>query len=91
MPDTPFSLDDALRILAESAVAADGTMAWPERSWNAVRDAGVLGWPIPAAYGGSSLAPLDQLHGYRRLAGACLTTAFLLSQRDAAVRYIRSG
>jgi alkylation response protein AidB-like acyl-CoA dehydrogenase len=91
MADTPLALDDALRILTESAVAADGTIAWPERSWNALRDAGVLGWPIPAAYGGTALAPLEQLRGYRRVAGACMTTAFLLSQRDAAVRRLRDS
>jgi alkylation response protein AidB-like acyl-CoA dehydrogenase len=31
------------------------------------------------------------LEGYRQLAGACLTTCFLLSQRDAAVRRIRDS
>jgi alkylation response protein AidB-like acyl-CoA dehydrogenase len=34
---------------------------------------------------------LDLLTGYERLASACLTTTFILSQRDAAVRRIRDS
>jgi alkylation response protein AidB-like acyl-CoA dehydrogenase len=88
-PDLFF--DDALAILADRAAAADGASTWPAQSWEALRRAGVLGWSVPRAYGGLELDPLDLLQGYGRLAGACLTTAFLLSQRDAAVRRLRDS
>ena len=91
MTTPSLSLDDALNILSEHAATADGNSVWPEASWDALRCAGVLGWTIPAAYGGTELGPLELLEGYRRLAGACLTTCFLLSQRDAAVRRIRDS
>jgi alkylation response protein AidB-like acyl-CoA dehydrogenase len=91
MPHAPLALEHALHTLAELAIDADGTVAWPEGSWNALRSSGVLSWPIPIAYDGMSLAPLEQLEGYRRIAGACLTSAFLLSQRDAAVRRLRDS
>jgi alkylation response protein AidB-like acyl-CoA dehydrogenase len=91
MPDASSTLDSCLHSLGESAIEADGVMAWPEGSWNALRNAGVLGWSIPLAYGRSELAPLELLDGYRRIAGACLTTGFLLSQREAAVRRLRDS
>src|SRR5262249_40660179 len=53
--------------------------------------AGVPGWVIPRASGGTELDPVALLEGYGRLAGACLTTCFLLSQRDAACRRLRDS
>src|SRR6185437_12431914 len=41
--------------------------------------------------GGTERPPLELLDGYGRLAGACLTTCFLLSQRDAACRRLRDS
>lgn len=84
-------LDEALASLAAHAETADAEPIWPAASWEALRHSGVLGWMIPRAYGGTELAPLDLLDGYGRLAGACLTTCFLLSQRDAACRRLRDS
>jgi alkylation response protein AidB-like acyl-CoA dehydrogenase len=78
--------DDVLRALADRADRADAEPAWPAASWDVLRGAGVLAWSIPTAYGGRGLDPVALLGGYERLAGACLTTTFLLSQREAAVR-----
>ena len=47
--------------------------------------------PSRAALGGQDLSYPDLLDGYERLAGACLTTCFILSQRDAACRRLRDG
>ncbi len=80
---------EVLAALAAHAGAADGEATWPAASWEAVRAAGVLTWCIPTEYGGLGLAGADLLAGYERLAGACLTTCFILSQRDAACRRIR--
>jgi butyryl-CoA dehydrogenase len=78
----------SLRVRAE---AADHDPAWPEQSWEIVRRAGLLEWAIPSQYGGRELVSGELLLGYERLAAACLTTAFILSQRDAAVRRIRDS
>jgi alkylation response protein AidB-like acyl-CoA dehydrogenase len=72
--------------LAGLATEADAGPVWPQASWDIVRQAGVLSWSIPQAYGGQGLSPLLLLEGYEQLAAACLTTCFLLSQREAACR-----
>src|SRR5205814_7354119 len=64
---------------------------WPAESWELLVKAGVLEWSIPTAYGGRELDGPAALHGYERLAGACLTTTFILSQLEAAVRRIRDS
>jgi alkylation response protein AidB-like acyl-CoA dehydrogenase len=91
MAKASLALNDALSILADNATTADSAPQWPEASWDALRRAGVLGWTIPPAYEGTGLGPLELFEGYRQLAGACLTTCFLLSQRDAAVRRLRDS
>jgi alkylation response protein AidB-like acyl-CoA dehydrogenase len=80
-----------LAALAERAGAADLEPAWPAASWQEVRRAGVLEWSIPEAYGGRGLGAVELLEGYERLASACLTTCFLLSQREAACRRLRDA
>jgi alkylation response protein AidB-like acyl-CoA dehydrogenase len=77
--------------LAEHAYRADADLAWPAESWQELRGSGALAWSIPAAYGGRGLGPVELLEGYERLAAGCLTTCFLLSQREAACRRIRDG
>jgi alkylation response protein AidB-like acyl-CoA dehydrogenase len=80
--------EDALAILAAHANNADAEAVWPAASWEALRGAGVLAWSAPSTYGGEERASKALLEGYARLAKACLTTAFILSQREAAVRRI---
>lgn len=77
--------------LAEHAYAADAQPIWPEASWQALRHTSALRWCIPANFGGNECNADDLLDGYERLAAACLTTCFLLSQRDAACRRIRDA
>lgn len=84
-------LASALKKLAASSGAADAEARWPEASWAELRRAGVLEWSIPRAYGGLELESVDLLDGYEAIASACLTSAFILSQREAAVRRIRDG
>jgi alkylation response protein AidB-like acyl-CoA dehydrogenase len=78
-------------MLANHAEAADCDPRWPDSSWDIVRRAKVMEWVIPTEYGGSELDSNALLLGYERLAAACLTTAFILSQRDAAIRRIRDS
>jgi butyryl-CoA dehydrogenase len=72
--------------LAARAAAVDAAATWPEGSWSVLRQAGVLAWSIPREYGGAGWDARALLEGYEQLAAACLTTCFLLSQREAAVR-----
>lgn len=83
-------LETCLASLREHADAADRAAIWPLASWEALQRAGVLGWTIPSEHGGSERADSALLEGYEAIASACLTTCFILSQRDAAVRRIRS-
>jgi alkylation response protein AidB-like acyl-CoA dehydrogenase len=86
-----LKMEEALALLQSHASAADSEAVWPAASWDALRRSGALGWIIPRAYGGTGLEPLELLEGYQRLAGACLTTCFLLSQRDSACRRLRDS
>ena len=88
-PGYSLSLDAALDVLEKRAANTDAGPAWPEASWDALRRSGVLGSADPTEFGGAGLDPLELLEGYQRLAGACLTTCFLLSQRDSACRRLR--
>ena len=77
--------------LAANAGRADGEPVWPADSWEALRRGGVLGWSVPAEYGGRARTRVELFEGYEALAGACLTTCFILSQREAACRRIADG
>src|SRR3569623_1878650 len=92
MTTTPeLGLGTVLPILAEHASADDGERRWPAPSWEAIRQGGVLAWFIPSEWGGAERNDVDLLTGYEQLASACLTTCFLLSQREAACRRLRDG
>jgi alkylation response protein AidB-like acyl-CoA dehydrogenase len=84
-------IEETIAILADHAADADGTPAWPQASWEALCRGGVTAWCIPRAYGGQEYDGPALLEGYGRLAAACLTTCFILSQRDSACRRIRDS
>jgi alkylation response protein AidB-like acyl-CoA dehydrogenase len=84
-------LETALRTLAAHANEADSEATWPASSWESLRHAGALRWCIPAQYGGLGREGKDLLDGYERVAQSCLTTCFILSQRDAACRRLCDG
>ena len=77
--------------LIDAAEEADRSPAWPADSWQILREIDFLGRSIPVEYGGAGLSPVDQLRGMEELATCCLTTAFVLSQREAAVRNLLRG
>lgn len=91
MPFVESVNDEVLSVLAARANSADAEAVWPAESWEALRRLGGLGWAIPAAYGGLGIDGIELLQHYEQLAGACLTTCFILSQRDAAVHRIRDS
>jgi alkylation response protein AidB-like acyl-CoA dehydrogenase len=80
-----------LAALSEHARAADEQALWPAESWKLMRELGALRWSVPRAYGGDEHTGVDLLERYESLAGACLTSCFILSQRDAAVRRLRDS
>jgi butyryl-CoA dehydrogenase len=91
MAASEFVGNEVLATLSAHAGQADAEGVWPEASWLALRRGGVLGWCVPREYGGQDRGPVEILEGYESLAGACLTTCFLLSQREAACRRLRDS
>ncbi len=83
-----FLPDSLTQVLREHAEKADTDATWPAASWDALRASGVLGWGVPAAFGGEGRGPAEVLRGMEALGSACLTTAFILSQREAALRQL---
>ena len=74
--------------LAETCSAVEQTDEWPADHFQILADAGVLGWVIPAIHGGSEISAEALTAGYERLAAACLTTTFILTQRNGACQRI---
>jgi alkylation response protein AidB-like acyl-CoA dehydrogenase len=80
-----------LEALAAAAEQADSDPAWPEESWRLVGELGALGWSIPREAGGQGLDRARLLEGSEQLGAACLTSAFIFSQREAAIRWLVQG
>jgi butyryl-CoA dehydrogenase len=76
--------------LSTGAEAADANYDWP-LGWDLLRQSGVLTWSIPREYGGAGCPAVEVLPASESIAGACLTTAFIFSQREAAVRRLLAG
>ncbi|MGN6545868.1 MAG: acyl-CoA dehydrogenase family protein [Aureliella sp.] len=69
----------------------DSTPPWPERQLALCAEAGVFSWFVPQEYGGSEWDERQQLEGYLAISEACLTTAFVLTQWQAACKRIALG
>jgi alkylation response protein AidB-like acyl-CoA dehydrogenase len=78
--------EESLRKLASLANSADAATEWPLESWKALAQSGALRWCVPNQFEGDGLEGGALLSRYERLAEACLTTCFILSQRDSACR-----
>lgn len=72
--------------LSDRAEEADRSPDWPSHSWNLIRETGRLAYSIPQKFGGTEVAPAERLKNMEEIGACCLTTAFILSQREAAVR-----
>lgn len=92
MPEYSFSgptFDSLLAELARETAELESTPeAWPAAQFQQLADAGVLGWVIPAEFGGSEISTGELTAGYLHLAAACLTTTFVLTQRNGACQRI---
>jgi len=86
---SPFQVDPALlESLKATAGAIDANADWPESSLRQLANAGVLRWNLSREFGGAALTPLEMTAAYEQLAAACLTTTFILTQRNAACQRI---
>ena len=67
------------------------TGEWPGERLASLREAGVFRWGLPVEFGGRVVTSPQLLEGYLELARLCLTTAFILTQRDAACHRIANS
>jgi alkylation response protein AidB-like acyl-CoA dehydrogenase len=88
-PDSPEldALCARLRAYAASPESEAGD-AWPADTLAWCGEAGVYEWFLPREWGGQDWSDADIIRGYLKLSTACLTTAFIITQRSGACRRI---
>ncbi|MBL4886278.1 MAG: acyl-CoA/acyl-ACP dehydrogenase [Planctomycetaceae bacterium] len=78
----------AFQQIAEKAQITDLENLWPAQQLQCLTDAGISALGIPEIYGGRLVTEQEMAHVYLDCTSACLTTSFVLSQRNAAVQRI---
>ena len=84
-------LDNLVARLVELAPTLESPTAWPAEQLKLCGEAGVFEWFAPVELGGQSWSEADLLRGYVKLASACLTTTFVITQRSGAMQRIGAG
>jgi len=84
-------LDNLVARLVELAPTLESPAAWPAEQLKLCGKAGVFEWFAPVELGGQSWSEADLLRGYVKLASACLTTTFVITQRSGAMQRIAAG
>jgi alkylation response protein AidB-like acyl-CoA dehydrogenase len=79
------SLDELCKQLVSLAPTLDGARAWPGEQLRLCAAAGVFRWFVGPEWGGLAWSEVDLARGYLKLSAACLTTAFVITQRMGAV------
>lgn len=82
---------ELLQTLAAGWDALDDPAAWPHEQLEVLGRFGVYAWFMPLEWGGLGWREADLLRGLTKLASACLTTTFVLTQRVAATSRIIAG
>ncbi|HEX3725132.1 MAG TPA: acyl-CoA dehydrogenase family protein [Pirellulales bacterium] len=82
-PDDP-SLGELCAELARGAGELDRSEAWPHEQLQLCGQRGVYEWFMPRVWGGQEWSDRDITRAYLRLGAACLTTAFIITQRTGA-------
>jgi alkylation response protein AidB-like acyl-CoA dehydrogenase len=77
-----------LERLRAAAAEVDASSDWPVAQFEWLAEAGILRWNLPREFGGEALSPVEMTAAYEQLAAACLTTTFILTQRNAACQRI---
>ncbi|HYO26498.1 MAG TPA: acyl-CoA dehydrogenase family protein, partial [Lacipirellulaceae bacterium] len=89
-PDDP-ALAELCRELAGRAAALDASGAWPADQLRLCGEYGVFQWFAGQQWGGQAWSAEDVLRGYLALSAACLTTTFVITQREGACRRIEAS
>jgi alkylation response protein AidB-like acyl-CoA dehydrogenase len=89
-PDDP-ALAELCGELAARAERLDETGAWPGEQLRLCGDYGVYEWFAGSEWGGQAWDQESVLRGYLALSSACLTTTFILTQREGACRRIETS
>jgi len=89
-PDDP-ALDDLAAQLVDLAPTLQPPDSWPHEQLQRCAAAGVFEWFVAEEFGGQAWNEADLLRGYCRLAAACLTTTFVITQRTGAMQRIAAG
>ena len=89
------SSDSALARLCEKLADGSGVIetdnAWPSEQLKLCGEAGVYQWFLSRQWGGQEWEEQELVRGYVRLSTACLTTAFIITQRTGACRRIEAS
>lgn len=83
--------EPTLKKIESFASSVDQHGLWPAASIRALQRCGALAWSVPKAFGGGGVSPLQIHRCYEQVAAACLTTALILTQRDAAVEFLAAA
>jgi alkylation response protein AidB-like acyl-CoA dehydrogenase len=89
-PDDP-ALAELCGDLAGRAAALDVSGAWPAEQLRLCGEYGVYLWFAAPEWGGQAWPDVDVLRGYLALSAACLTTTFILTQRQGACRRLEAS
>lgn len=91
----PHSADAASALSAElpallraAADETDRDARWPGEQLRRCAEAGILRWFAPPEFGGVAVAQVDVLRNFTKLAAACLTTTFCLTQPAGVIARI---
>jgi alkylation response protein AidB-like acyl-CoA dehydrogenase len=79
------------RELADRAAALDASGAWPAEQLRLCGAYGVFEWFAAEGWGGQAWSQADVIRGYLALSRACLTTTFVITQREGACRRIETS
>jgi alkylation response protein AidB-like acyl-CoA dehydrogenase len=74
--------------LRAMAIELDTQPHWPAEQLRLCGEYGVYEWFLQPEWGGQGWSDADVVRGYHALSAACLTTAFILTQRIGACRRI---
>ena len=85
------SLDVLCARLHENASNLDAYETWPTEQLSWCAEAGVFRWFIDLKHGGWNWSDTEIIEGYLALSQSCLTTAFVLTQWNAACRRIATS
>ncbi len=81
-------LSDLFEQLRELSSTPGTTDQWPQPQLDLCGQYGVFRWFLPEHWGGLDWDQTDIVHGYMKLAAACLKTTFVITQRTAACNRI---